>query len=153
MLGSRRGGATLEVTTPDGAIVTYLNYMTSTNSTTAVLENIIGEEITVWVGVPAMARGLSSSGLLLVVEAEPERAHQLRQALKERPEALVCEEVLAANNGELVRWNRFNDARLSGPIGLTLLRERFPNLEQKDEEERLGRRLGDLLDNWAPCQS
>jgi hypothetical protein len=127
--------------------------MSSTNSTTAVLENIIGEEITVWVGVPAMARGLSRSGLLLVVEADPERAHQLRQALKERPEALVCEEVLAANNGELVRWNRFNDARLSGPIGLTLLRERFPNLEQNDEEERLGRRLGDLLDNWAPCQS
>ena len=127
--------------------------MTSTNSTTAVPANLIGEEITVWVGAPGMARGLSGSGLLLVVEAEPERAHQLRQVLMERPEALVCEEVLAANNGEIVRWNRFNDARLSGPVGITLLRERFPNLEQNDQEERFGRSLGDLLDNWAPCQS
>jgi regulator of replication initiation timing len=70
--------------------------------------------------------------------------------LRDRPEALVCEEVLAAENEATVRWHRFNDTRLNGPSDLTIWRQRFPNLRQIDEEQRCGRRLGDLLDNWAP---
>jgi len=126
--------------------------MTITNTTAAGSDHNSGNEITVWVGVPGMTRSLPSSGRLLVVEAEPERAQELRQVLRERPEALVCEEVLAANNEEMVQWNRFNDARLSGPFDLTLLRERFPNLQQIDGEQRRGRRLGDLLDSWGTGQ-
>jgi len=104
----------------------------------------------VWVGVPGLARGLPSSGSLLVVEAEPQRAQELRQVLRDRPEVLVCEEVLAAENEATVRWHRFNDTRLNGPSNLTIWQQNFPNLRQIDEEQRCGRRLGDLLDNWVP---
>jgi len=135
-----------------GAIHKFLSLMTITNSTASESDHTSGGEITVWVGVPGITRGLPSSGRLLVVEAEPERAQELRNVLRERPDALVCEEVLAANNEEMVQWNRFNDARLSGPSGLSLLQERFPNLHQIDEEQRRGRRLGDLLDNWGTGQ-
>jgi hypothetical protein len=58
--------------------------------------------------------------------------------------------VLAAENEATVRWHRFNDTRLNGPSDLTIWRQRFPNLRQIDEEQRCGRRLGDLLDNWVP---
>jgi hypothetical protein len=126
--------------------------MTLTTSTAAGSDDNGGNQITAWVGVPGIARCFPKSGPLLVIEAEPEKAQELRHVLREQPEALVCEEVLTVNNEELVRWNRFNDARLNGPSGLTQLRERFPNLEQIDEEQRVGRRLGDLLDNWTPRQ-
>ena len=124
--------------------------MTSRETTGVATEHGSGEEITVWVGVPGLVRELPSSGSLLVVEAEPERARELRHVLRERPEALVCEEVLAAENKATVRWHRFNDARLNGPSDLTIWQERFPNLRQIDEEQRCGRRLGDLLDSLIP---
>jgi regulator of replication initiation timing len=124
--------------------------MTSKETTAVASEHGSGEEITVWVGVPGLARGLPSSGSLLVVEAEPQRARELRQVLRDRPEALVCEEVLAAENEATVQWHRFNDTRLNGPSDLTIWQQRFPNLRQIDEEQRCGRRLGDLLDNWVP---
>jgi hypothetical protein len=124
--------------------------MTSTEITAAEPDHGSGEAITVWVGVPAITRGLPNSGSLLVVEAEPQRARELRQALRDRPEALVCEEVLAAVNEATVRWHRFNDTRLNGPSDLTIWQQRFPNVRQIDVEQRCGRRLGDLLDNWVP---
>jgi regulator of replication initiation timing len=124
--------------------------MTSKETTAVASDHGSGEEITVWVGVPGLARGLPSSGSLLVVEAEPQRARELRQVLRDRPEALVCEEVLAAENEATVQWHRFNDTRLNGPSDLTIWQQRFPNLRQIDEEQRCGRRLGDLLDNWVP---
>ncbi|MCX5946877.1 MAG: hypothetical protein NTY67_01360 [Cyanobacteria bacterium] len=124
--------------------------MTANETIGVAPDNGSGETITVWVGVPGLARGLPSSGSLLVVEAEPERARELRHVLRERPEALVCEEVLAAENEATVRWHRFNDTRLNGPSDLTIWQQRFPNLRQIDEEQRCGRRLGDLLDNWVP---
>ena len=124
--------------------------MTSKETTAVASDHGSGGEITVWVGVPGLARGLPSSGSLLVVEAEPQRARELRQVLRDRPEALVCEEVLAAENEATVRWHRFNDTRLNGPSDLTIWQQYFPNLRQIDEEQRCGRRLGDLLDNWVP---
>jgi regulator of replication initiation timing len=124
--------------------------MTSKETTAVASEHGSGQEITVWVGVPGLARGLPSSGSLLVVEAEPQRARELRQVLRDRPEALVCEEVLAAENEATVQWHRFNDTRLNGPSDLRIWQQRFPNLRQIDEEQRCGRRLGDLLDNWVP---
>jgi len=124
--------------------------MTSKETTGEASDKGSGEKITVWVGVPGLVRELPSSGSLLVVEAELKRALELRHVLRERPEALVCEEILAAENKATVRWHRFNDARLNGPIDLTIWQERFPNLRQIDEEQRCGRRLGDLLDNWVP---
>jgi len=123
--------------------------MTSKETTAVGSDHGSGEEITVWVGVPGLARELPSSGSLLVVEAEPQRARELRQVLRDRPEALVCEEVLAAENEATVRWHRFNDTRLNGPSDLTIWQQYFPNLRQIDEEQRCGRRLGDLLDNWV----
>ena len=124
--------------------------MTSKETTAVASDHDSGGEITVWVGVPGLSRGLPSSGRLLVVEAEPQRARELRQVLRDRPEALVCEEVLAAENEATVQWHRFNDTRLNGPSDLTIWQQRFPNLRQIDEEQRCGRRLGDLLDNWVP---
>ena len=124
--------------------------MSSKETTAVASDHGSGEEITVWVGVPGLARGLPSSGSLLVVEAEPQRAQELRQVLRDRPEVLVCEEVLAAENEATVRWHRFNDTRLNGPSNLTIWQQNFPNLRQIDEEQRCGRRLGDLLDNWVP---
>jgi hypothetical protein len=124
--------------------------MTSKEPTGVASDKGNVDKITVWVGLPSLASGLPSSGSLLVVEAEPERAREFRHVLRERPEAVVCEEVLAAENKATVRWHRFNDARLNGPSDLTIWQERFPNLRQIDEEQRCGRRLGDLLDNWGP---
>jgi regulator of replication initiation timing len=124
--------------------------MSSKETTAVASDHGSAEEITVWVGVPGLARGLPSSGSLLVVEAEPQRAQELRQVLRDRPEVLVCEEVLAAENEATVRWHRFNDTRLNGPSNLTIWQQNFPNLRQIDEEQRCGRRLGDLLDNWVP---
>lgn len=104
-------------------------------------------EITVWVGAPSLVAELPGAGRLLVVEAEPQRAQELKQELRELPEAQVCEEVLAAETGTMVRWHRFNDVRLSGPINLKTWQKRYPNLRQSDEEQRLGQTLGDLLDS------
>jgi hypothetical protein len=126
--------------------------MSSKETTAVASDHGSGEEITVWVGVPGLARGLPSSGSLLVVEAEPQRAQELRQVLRDRPEVLVCEEVLAAENEATVRWHRFNDTRLNGPCDLTIWQQNFPNLRQIDEEQRCGRRLRDLLDNWVPSK-
>jgi len=126
--------------------------MSSKETTAVASDHGSGEEITVWVGVPGLARGLPSSGSLLVVEAEPQRARELRQVLRDRPEVLVCEEVLAAENEATVRWHRFNDTRLNGPSDLTIWQQNFPNLRQIDEEQRCGRRLRDLLDNWVPSK-
>jgi hypothetical protein len=126
--------------------------MSSKETTAVASDHGSGEEITVWVGVPGLARGLPSSGSLLVVEAEPQRAQELRQVLRDRPEVLVCEEVLAAENEATVRWHRFNDTRLNGPSDLTIWQQNFPNLRQIDEEQRCGRRLRDLLDNWVPSK-
>ena len=126
--------------------------MSSKETTAVASDHGSGEEITVWVGVPGLARGLPSSGSLLVVEAEPQRAQELRQVLRDRPEVLVCEEVLAAANEATVRWHRFNDTRLNGPCDLTIWQQNFPNLRQIDEEQRCGRRLRDLLDNWVPSK-
>jgi hypothetical protein len=111
--------------------------------------NGTGKEITVWVGAPNVASSLQSWGRLLVVEADSERAEEIRQGLKEQQEAEVYEEVLATECGEIVRWHRFNDVRLSGPIDLITWQQRFPNLRQTVEEQRCGRNLGELIDNWA----
>jgi hypothetical protein len=108
-----------------------------------------GDGITVWVGGHGLVGSLPRAGRLLVVEAEPERARELRHELGERPEAQVCEEVLAAETGAVVRWYRFNDERLSGPSGLNPWQQRFPNLRQTDEAQRYGRSLGEVLDNFA----
>ena len=141
---------TLELNHSKGAGPIVLSFMTSKETTGEASDKGSGETITVWVGVPGLVRELPSSGSLLVVEAEPERVRELKHVLRERPEALVCEEILAAENKATVRWHRFNDARLNGPSDLTIWQERFPNLRQIDEEQRCGRRLGDLLDNWVP---
>lgn len=146
----KRVTGTPELNHSKGAGPIVSSSMTSKETTGVASDKGSGEKITVWVGVLGLARGLPSSGSLLVVEAEPERARELRHMLRERPEALVCEEVLTAENKTTVRWHRFNDARLNGPSDLTFWQERFPNLRQVDEQQRCGRRLGDLLDNWVP---
>ncbi len=126
--------------------------MTSRETTSTASDRSTGEDITVWVGVPTLAKGSLSSGSLLVVEAEPQRARELKQVLLEQQEALVCEEVLAAEHEATVSWHLFNDARLNGPIDLMIWQQLFPNLRQIDQEQRCGRRLGDLLENWIPRQ-
>jgi hypothetical protein len=108
-----------------------------------------GDGITVWVGGHGLVGSMPRAGRLLVVEAEPERAQELKQELGERQEAQVCQEVLATETGAMVRWYRFNDERLSGPSDLNTWQQRFPNLRQTDEAQRYGRSLGEVLDNLA----
>lgn len=108
-----------------------------------------GQEITVWVGGPILVSDLPSTGRLLVIEGEPERAKELKQKLAEQPNTQVYEEVLTAENGVKVQWHRFNDARLNGPCDLRTWQQHFPNLRQTHQEQRCGRRLGELLDNRA----
>ena len=109
-----------------------------------------GEEITVWVGAPSFVAGLPSWGRLLIVEADHAKARELREVLKENIKAQVCEEVLTAESGDIVQWHRFNDMRLNGPSDLMTWQPQFRNLRQIDEEQRYGRSLVELLDNWAP---
>jgi hypothetical protein len=112
-------------------------------------DHAIGNELTVWVGGPTLVGGFPSAGRILVVEGESDKAQELRQKLAEQPDTQVYEEVLAAENGVVVRWHRFNDSRLNGPNDLRTWQQYFPNLRQTNEEQRCGRRLGELLDNWT----
>ncbi len=124
--------------------------MTLLESTVVGPEDDRPDQITVWVGFHGTSRGLPSSGSLLVVEADPDRAKELRHVLRGHQDLLICENVLTADNGVMVQWNYFNDARFSGPIGQAQLQERYPNLQLIRQELRCGRSLGDLLDSWAP---
>ena len=109
-----------------------------------------GEDITVWVGTtPSLIGSMPRAGHLFVVESEPEKARELRQVLEERAQAWVYEEVLAAKDGAMVQWHHFNDVRLSGPIDLVSWQVRFRNLRQTEGEQRCGKSLGALLDDWS----
>lgn len=107
------------------------------------------EGLTVLVGAPLAVTALPASGLLLVVEADLERARLLKNDLQGRQDALVCAEVLAAQSGTPVQWFRFNDPRLDGPLPEADWREHYPNLRQLGEEQRNGRRLEDVLEAWS----
>jgi hypothetical protein len=104
--------------------------------------------LTVWVGAPDSARALPAAGRLLVVEAEQEKADQLRRNLLQRNEATVRVEVLSAQSGSSVMWFRFNASRLNGPLPVETWREAYPNLQRTGEETRVGRSLADLLNDW-----
>lgn len=106
--------------------------------------------LTVWVGAPDSARALPTAGRLLVVEADPEKADQLRHNLRQRSEATVRVAVLSAQNDSPVRWFRFNASRLDGPLPAETWREAYPNLQQTGEETRVGRSLANLLNDWIP---
>lgn len=111
-----------------------------------------GERLTVWVGTPLAVTALPETGPLLVVEADLQRARQLKNDLQGRQEALVCAEVLAARNGTTVHWFRFNDPRFDGPVPEADWREHYPNLRKLGEEQRSGRRLEDVLEAWRARQ-
>jgi hypothetical protein len=106
------------------------------------------EELTVVVGAPLGAGSLPKAGLLLIVEADLEKARQLSHELGDEARVLVCAEVLTAEEGAPVRWHRFNDARLNGPAGLNAWIEQYPNLQLVGEEQRRGRCLAEVLNAW-----
>lgn len=105
--------------------------------------------LTVRVGGPFSTAALPAQGLLLIVEADQERALQLTEALEGRRDVLVCAEVLTAQAGTPVPWFRFNDPRLNGPWPESHWRPLYPNLRQQGEEQRGGRRLDEVLESWG----
>lgn len=120
----------------------------------ASLEPVMGsaKELTVVVGAPVGTSSLPKNGLLLLVEADLERASQLKEELAAEARAVVVAEVLSPEEGSPVHWNRFNDARLNGPAGLAAWIERYPNLQLVGEEQRRGRSLEGILNAWAQQQ-
>lgn len=127
--------------------------MTSEASATVAIPPSDGAELTVCVGAPVSAGALPDEGPLLVIEADSERAQNLRHILRGRADALVCEEVLVAENQEEVVWHRFNDGRLDGPEDVSFWQDRFPNLRSVGVERRCGRRLEEILDGWSDHQA
>jgi DNA repair exonuclease SbcCD ATPase subunit len=95
---------------------------------------------------------LPSEGQLLLVEADPDQALRLKQELRGRQQVAVCAEVLAQQSGTPLRWYAFNDPRLNGPLDEQAWRERYPNLRRIGEEQRIGRRLEEVLNAWARQQ-
>lgn len=126
--------------------------VTAAGSATSIDSADGGDLLTVWVGAPLTAGTLPATGLLLVVEADLERARQLKDELQGRQDTVVCAEVLAPESGSPVRWCRFNDPRFNGPLTAADWQERYPNLRQLGEEQRSGRSLEDVLEAWAARQ-
>ena len=110
------------------------------------------EELTVVVGAPLGDGSLPKAGLLLIVEADLEKARQLGQELAWDARVMVCSEVLTTEEGAPVRWHRFNDARLNGPAALDAWKEQYPNLQLVGEEQRRGRCLEGVVNAWAEQQ-
>jgi hypothetical protein len=110
------------------------------------------EDLRVWVGTPANAEILLQEGLLLIVEADQEKALQLRRDLGQRQEAMVFIEVLAAQSGTPVTWFLFNAPRLNGPLAADHWQEIYPNLRQTGQQARVGRCLADLLNDFTQHQ-
>jgi len=113
---------------------------------------VLTSNLTVWVGGPSAVAALPSEGQLLLVEADPDQALRLKQELRGRLQVAVCAEVLAQQSGTPLRWYAFNDPRLNGPLDEQAWRERYPNLRRIGEEQRIGRRLEEVLNAWARQQ-
>ena len=113
---------------------------------------VLTSNLTVWVGGPSAVAALPSEGQLLLVEADPDQALRLKQELRGRQQVAVCAEVLAQQSGTPLRWYAFNDPRLNGPLDEQAWRERYPNLRRIGEEQRIGRRLEEVLNAWARQQ-
>ena len=113
---------------------------------------VLTSNLTVWVGGPSAVAALPSEGQLLLVEADPDQALRLKQELRGRQQVAVCAEVLAQQSGTPLRWYAFNDPRLNGPLDEQAWRERYPNLRRIGEEQRIGRRLEEVLNAWAGQQ-
>jgi len=120
----------------------------------ASLEPVMGsaKELTVVVGAPVGASSLPKNGLLLVVEADLERASQLKEELAAEARAVVVPEMLTTEEGAPVQWHCFNDARLNGPAGLAAWKDQYPNLQLVGEEQRRGRSLEGILNAWGQQQ-
>lgn len=110
---------------------------------------VVSAALTVWVGAPDDARALPSEGELLLVEADLHKAQLLKRGLHEREQVAVCVEVLAEQSGTQLSWFVFNDSRLNGPLDEQIWGERYPNLRCIAEEQRIGRRLEEVLNAWA----
>lgn len=109
--------------------------------------------LAVVVGSPRLGQTLPQQCGILVVEADPQRAEQLSADLHGRDQPVkVCTEVLSADAEQLVVWNRFNDSRLDGPVGLEGWGRTYPNLHLRGKEERLGCLLQDLLRSFVDQQ-
>ncbi|MEI8251964.1 MAG: hypothetical protein WCF98_12400, partial [Synechococcus sp. ELA057] len=113
---------------------------------------VLTSNLTVWVGGASAVAALPSEGQLLLVEADPDQALRLKQELRGRQQVAVCAEVLAQQSGTPLRWYAFNDPRLNGPLDEQAWRERYPNLRRIGEEQRIGRRLEEVLNAWARQQ-
>ena len=138
---------------PDRIPSTTLNLEPSLTITGARMPvEVLTSNLTVWVGGPSAVAALPSEGQLLLVEADPDQALRLKQELRGRQQVAVCAEVLAQQSGTPLRWYAFNDPRLNGPLDEQAWRERYPNLRRIGEEQRIGRRLEEVLNAWAGQQ-
>jgi len=106
--------------------------------------------LVVVVGAPALRTEWSLERSLLVVEANLERVRQINHELGGNPDGvMVCAEVLTEEDGIPVEWNLFNDPRFDGPVGLAAWQQSYPNLRLLAQQQRSGRRLGNLVEMWV----
>ena len=103
----------------------------------------------IFVGAPIITRVMPKADYFLLVEADEEKALQLWHNLRQRGDVTVCAEVLAEKKGTPVRWFRFNDPRMNGPLPADFWHGLYPNLQQTGEETLLAGCLEDVLNDWA----
>jgi hypothetical protein len=106
--------------------------------------------LAVVVGGPTFVKALPRDQPLLVIDADPQRSRQLSRELDGNGSpAVICTEVITAEEGGSVEWHHYNDARLDGPVGLAEWQHFYPNLQLLSKETRSGRLLKDLVQSWA----
>jgi hypothetical protein len=105
--------------------------------------------LTVAVGAPSILRDWIGVEPLLLVEANPERLEQVNCIFKDQQrDYSLHQDVLAEEEGAPVDWLSFNDRRFDGPLDLDSWCEKYPNLHVGHREQRVGRRLADLVETW-----
>lgn len=106
--------------------------------------------LAVVVGAPTFIKALPRDQPVLVIDADPQRSHQLSHELDGNESPVVIRtEVLTAEEGSPVEWHHYNDARLDGPVGLAEWQHFYPNVQLLRKESRSGRLLKDLVQAWA----
>lgn len=116
---------------------------------TSELTDANSPSLTVAVGAPSTLRDWPEGDPLLLVEANPDRLEQLNLVLKEHQrEYSLFHDVLSSEEGILIDWLTFNDRRFDGPLDLDCWHEKYPNLFLCHREQRVGRRLAELIDTW-----
>jgi len=109
----------------------------------------LGLPLVVLVGSPFSYTQWVRMGPVLLIEANVDRVQQVcHEIARDQANVVVYQEVLTEEDGAALDWYVFNDSRFDGHRPLSLLQPSFPNLRLLATEQRCGRQLGQLLDQW-----